>query len=103
MRTLCSTGSVLAPEGFDYVYRSIKPDVCLSSISGGTGHPVPALCPVVRSCRSGAGKASAGGCGDGGGLFNDEGQPVRGEGERWAKYYQHLPESARLFLERSTG
>jgi len=36
VRTLCSTGSVLAPEGFDYVYEHIKKDVCLSSISGGT-------------------------------------------------------------------
>ena len=36
LRTLLSTGSPLAPEGFDYVYQSIKPDVCLSSISGGT-------------------------------------------------------------------
>ncbi len=36
LRTLCSTGSVLAPESFDYVYQSIKTDVCLSSISGGT-------------------------------------------------------------------
>ena len=36
LRTICSTGSVLAPESFDYVYESIKNDVCLSSISGGT-------------------------------------------------------------------
>ncbi len=36
VRTVCSTGSVLAPEGFDYVYAHIKKDVCLSSISGGT-------------------------------------------------------------------
>jgi len=36
LRTLLSTGSVLAPESFDYVYRDIKPDLCLSSISGGT-------------------------------------------------------------------
>jgi len=36
LRTLCSTGSVLAPESFDFVYESIKKDVCLSSISGGT-------------------------------------------------------------------
>ncbi len=36
IRTLCSTGSVLAPESFDFVYDSIKQDVCLSSISGGT-------------------------------------------------------------------
>ena len=36
LRTIFSTGSPLAPEGFDYVYRDVKPDVCLSSISGGT-------------------------------------------------------------------
>jgi acetoacetyl-CoA synthetase len=36
IRTIGSTGSPLAPESFDYVYRSIKGDVCLSSISGGT-------------------------------------------------------------------
>ena len=36
LRTLTSTGSPLAPEGFDYVYRHIKSDLCLSSIAGGT-------------------------------------------------------------------
>jgi len=36
LRALLSTGSVLTPEGFDYVYRDIKRDLCLSSISGGT-------------------------------------------------------------------
>ncbi len=36
LRTLTSTGSPLVPEGFDYVYRHIKQDLCLSSISGGT-------------------------------------------------------------------
>jgi acetoacetyl-CoA synthetase len=36
VRTICSTGSPLAPEGFDFVYRAIKPDVHLASISGGT-------------------------------------------------------------------
>ncbi|MGD2128662.1 MAG: acetoacetate--CoA ligase [Lysobacterales bacterium] len=34
--TLLSTGSPLAPESFDYVYRDIKTNLCLSSISGGT-------------------------------------------------------------------
>jgi acetoacetyl-CoA synthetase len=34
--TILSTGSPLAPEGFDYVYAHVKKDVCLSSISGGT-------------------------------------------------------------------
>ena len=36
LRTILSTGSPLVAEGFDYVYRAIKDDVCLSSISGGT-------------------------------------------------------------------
>ncbi|MDP0562269.1 MAG: acetoacetate--CoA ligase [Candidatus Endonucleobacter sp. (ex Gigantidas childressi)] len=36
LRTILSTGSPLAHESFDYVYRDIKSDVCLSSISGGT-------------------------------------------------------------------
>ncbi|MEJ2534993.1 MAG: acetoacetate--CoA ligase, partial [Gammaproteobacteria bacterium] len=36
LQTLLSTGSVLAPESFDYVYREVKEDLCLSSISGGT-------------------------------------------------------------------
>jgi len=34
--TLLSTGSPLAPESFDYVYRDIKQNLCLSSIAGGT-------------------------------------------------------------------
>jgi len=34
--TLLSTGSPLAPESFDYVYREIKQNLCLSSIAGGT-------------------------------------------------------------------
>jgi acetoacetyl-CoA synthetase len=36
LRMVVSTGSPLAPEGFDYVYEKIKKDVVLSSISGGT-------------------------------------------------------------------
>ena len=34
--TMLSTGSPLAPESFDYVYREIKQNLLLSSISGGT-------------------------------------------------------------------
>jgi len=33
---IASTGSVLSPESFDYVYQSIKRDVHLASMSGGT-------------------------------------------------------------------
>jgi len=36
LKTICSTGSPLSKEGFEYVYKSIKKDVHLSSISGGT-------------------------------------------------------------------
>ncbi len=36
VRTITSTGSPLAPESFDFVYHSIKSDVHLASISGGT-------------------------------------------------------------------
>ncbi len=36
LKALLSTGSPLAHEGFDYVYREIKAELCLSSISGGT-------------------------------------------------------------------
>ena len=59
LRTICSTGSPLVPEAYDYVYRNIKQDLCLASISGGTdivscfalGNP---LLPVYRGelqCR----------------------------------------------------
>ena len=36
VRMICSTGSPLVPEGFDYVYENVKSDVHLASISGGT-------------------------------------------------------------------
>ncbi len=53
LKTLCSTGSVLYPEQFDYVYTHIKQDLHLASISGGTdicgcfvlGNPIS---PVYR-------------------------------------------------------
>jgi acetoacetyl-CoA synthetase len=53
LRTVASTGSPLAPEGFEYVYRNVKADVHLASISGGTdlcgclvaGDPTSAVWP----------------------------------------------------------
>ncbi|HVA69643.1 MAG TPA: acetoacetate--CoA ligase [Candidatus Binataceae bacterium] len=59
LRTICSTGSPLAPEGFDYVYASVKRDVCLSSISGGTdlvscfalGNPIGPVWRGELQCR----------------------------------------------------
>lgn len=53
MRVLYSTGSPLAPEGFDYVYRNIKEDVQLISMSGGTDliSSFVAGCPVLPVWR----------------------------------------------------
>lgn len=36
LKTLLCTGSALSPQSYDYVYREIKSDVCLASMSGGT-------------------------------------------------------------------
>ena len=36
LRTICSTGSPLSEDGFNYVYKNIKKDIHLASISGGT-------------------------------------------------------------------
>jgi acetoacetyl-CoA synthetase len=78
LRTILSTGSPLAPQSFDYVYEKVKQDVCLSSISGGTdivscfalGNPVA---PVYR------GEIQTRGLGMKVEIFNQAGQPVRGE------------------------
>ncbi|MEZ5447862.1 MAG: acetoacetate--CoA ligase [Thiolinea sp.] len=78
LRTLCSTGSVLAPEGFDYVYDAIKTDVCLASISGGTDIVSCFVlgCPVLPVYR---GACQCRGLGMAVEVFNEDGQPVRGE------------------------
>ncbi len=78
VRTICSTGSPLAPESFDYVYDCIKTDVQLSSISGGTdivscfmlGNPVG---PVWR------GEIQAKGLGMAVDVFDDAGHSLQGE------------------------
>ena len=36
LKAICSTGSPLTPKSYDYVYRDIKANVLLASISGGT-------------------------------------------------------------------
>ena len=36
LKTICSTGSPLSEDNFDYVYNKIKSDVHLASVSGGT-------------------------------------------------------------------
>jgi acetoacetyl-CoA synthetase len=81
LRTILSTGSPLSAGGFEYVYNSVKHDVCLSSISGGTdiiscfalGNPIA---PVHR------GELQARGLGMAVDVFSAEGKPVReGKGE----------------------
>ena len=60
VRTIISTGSPLVPESYDYVYREIKRDVCLSSISGGTdimgcfadANPILSVWRGELQCRS---------------------------------------------------
>jgi len=78
LRTILSTGSPLVAESFDYVYRNVHPDVCLSSISGGTdivscfvgGDPTG---PVWR------GEIQARCLGMAVEVFDEGGRPVQGE------------------------
>ena len=78
LRTILSTGSPLLPDGFDYVYQSIKSDVLLASISGGTDivSCFALGCPTRPVHR---GEIQCRGLGMGVDIFDDEGKPVRGE------------------------
>ncbi|CAG0952299.1 MAG: acetoacetate--CoA ligase [Rhodocyclales bacterium] len=76
LRAIFSTGSPLVPEAFNYVYDSIKRDVQLASISGGTdiiscfvlGNPVGPVWRGEIQCR-GLGMAVE--------VFDEAGRPVR--------------------------
>ncbi len=78
VRAITSTGSPLAPEGFDYVYAHIKRDVQLASISGGTdivscfmlGNPIGPVWRGEIQCRGLGMKVE---------VFDETGQPVEGE------------------------
>ena len=83
LRAVLSTGSPLSEESFDFVYRDIKQDVLLASISGGTdivscfvlGNPT---LPVYRGelqCR-GLGMKVEAFDGAGHGVFNENGELV---------------------------
>jgi acetoacetyl-CoA synthetase len=81
LRLILSTGSPLAPESFEYVYRSIKEDAHLASISGGTdivacfvsGNPTA---PVWK------GEIQAAELGMATDVWSEEGAPLpRGRGE----------------------
>ena len=78
LKAVLSTGSPLAHESFEYVYRDIKADLCLSSISGGTdivscfalGCPTRPVYAGELQCR-GLGMAVD--------IYGDTGEPVRGD------------------------
>ena len=78
LRSILSTGSPLATHSFDYVYEKVKPDVRLSSISGGTdliscfalGNPIA---PVWR------GEIQTRGLGMRVEIFDEDGRTVREE------------------------
>ncbi|MBT8764963.1 acetoacetate--CoA ligase [Metapseudomonas boanensis] len=92
LKALLSTGSPLSHESFEYVYRDIKADLCLSSISGGTdivscfalGNPV---LPVWR------GELQCKGLGMDVQVWNEDGKPVVGEkGELvCARHFPSMP------------
>ncbi|MBI4799805.1 MAG: acetoacetate--CoA ligase [Desulfarculus sp.] len=78
LKAMLSTGSPLSIESFEYVYRDIKEDICLSSISGGTD---------IISCFAGgnpigpvyAGQLQAPGLGMAVEAWDETGQPVIGQ------------------------
>jgi acetoacetyl-CoA synthetase len=78
LRTLLSTGSPLQPEGFDYVYNAVKPDLQLASISGGTDivSCFALGCPIRPVYR---GEIQCRGLGMAVDIFDDAGRPLRGE------------------------
>jgi len=78
LRSIISTGSPLVPESYDYVYREIKGDVRLSSISGGTdimaafadANPILPVWRGELQCRSLGMKVE---------VWDDAGRPLVGE------------------------
>ena len=92
LKVILSTGSPLAHESFEYVYRDVKRDLCLSSISGGTdivscfalGNPT---LPVRR------GELQCKGLGMDVQVWNDNGQALTGEkGELvCARHFPSMP------------
>jgi len=75
LRSVLSTGSPLSPEQFDYVYKEIKEDIQLASISGGSdlngcfagGNPIGSVYRGELQCRNLGMKVEA---------FNEDGKPV---------------------------
>ncbi len=78
LKIMLSTGSPLAPESFDYVYRAVKKNLQLASMSGGTdiiscfapGNPIAPVWRGELQCRGLGMKVE---------VFDDQGRPLRGE------------------------
>jgi len=78
LKAVISTGSPLPEEGFEYVYREVKDELQLASISGGTdingcfalGNPIGPVYAGELQCRGLAMNVEA---------FDDDGMPVRNQ------------------------
>ena len=78
LQQICSTGSPLTSDGFDFVYEAIKPDVQLASISGGTD----LISCFVLGCPNlpvHAGEIQARGLGMAVDIWDEDGRSVTGE------------------------
>ena len=77
LKTICSTGSPLSKDSFNYVYNKIKKNVHLSSISGGTDI---VSCFVIGNLYNPviSGEIQNNGLGMDVDVFNDNGKPVKG-------------------------
>jgi len=78
LRTIFSTGSPLAPQGFDYVYQHVKGDVSLVSMSGGSDiiSSFVAGCPILPVWRGEIQCKSLAMAVD---VFDPAGRPLRAE------------------------
>mgnify|MGYP001186789005 CR=1 FL=1 len=76
LKMICSTGSPLSNDGFQYVYQNIKKDVHLSSISGGTDI---VSCFVLGNIYQPVhmGEIQNKGLGLNVDIFNDKGKPIK--------------------------
>ncbi|WP_313116135.1 acetoacetate--CoA ligase [Ectopseudomonas guguanensis] len=92
LKAILSTGSPLAHESFEYIYRDVKADLCLSSISGGTdivscfalGNPTLPVWPGELQCK---------GLGMDVQVWDEQGQPLQGgKGELvCARHFPSMP------------
>lgn len=92
LKAILSTGSPLAHESFEYIYRDVKRDLCLSSISGGTdivscfalGNPTLPVWPGELQCK---------GLGMDVQVWDEDGRPLHdGKGELvCARHFPSMP------------